>query len=115
MRYETQQDMPINYFGFIFISMGFGLIRGLTLPLGVHFFCVAKRNITKDKYAGAYLKCAATPLGVEYRDVFHSKATLIALFPKVKLCGGVDENSLRSDTRPLNPPNSLIFGGNNMG
>ena len=53
-----------------------------TLPLGLHFFCVAKRNRTKDKYAGAYLKRGATPLGVKYSDVFHSKATRIACFPK---------------------------------
>jgi hypothetical protein len=25
------------------------LIESLTLPLGVHFFCVAKRNGTKEK------------------------------------------------------------------
>jgi len=40
------------------------LIKGLTLPLGVHFFCVAKRNRTKEK------------------------ATLIALYPKTKLFSG---------------------------
>jgi len=63
----------------------------LSLPLGVHFFCVAKRNRTKEK------------------------ATLIALLPKTKLSGGVGEYSLRSDTRLLHPPNSLVFGGDNMG
>jgi hypothetical protein len=25
------------------------LVGGLSLPLGVHFFCVAKRNRTKEK------------------------------------------------------------------
>jgi len=52
---------------------------------------------------------------VAKRNRTKEKATLIALLPKIKLCGGVGENSLRSDTRPLNPPNSLIFGGDNMG
>jgi hypothetical protein len=62
-----------------------------SLPLGVHFFCLPKRNRTKEK------------------------GTLIALLPKTKLCGGVGDNSLRSNTRPLIPPNSIIFGGDNMG
>jgi len=52
---------------------------------------MTKRNRTKDKYAGAYLKRRATPLGVKYKDIFHSKATLIALFPKTRLCGGGDK------------------------
>jgi hypothetical protein len=67
------------------------LVRSSTLQLGVHFFCVAKRNRTKEK------------------------ATLIACFPKTKRFDGVDENSLRSNTHPLIPPNSLVFGGDNMG
>ncbi len=62
----------------------------MMLPLGVHFFCVTKRNRTKQK------------------------ASLIALFPKIKLCVGVDNNSLDLDTCPLMPPNSLVFGGNIM-
>jgi hypothetical protein len=91
------------------------LIKGVSLPLGVHFFCVTKRNRTKDKYAGAYLKRGATTIGVKYMDVFHTKATLIALFPKTNRFDGVNENSLRSDTHPLLPSNSLFFGGDDMG
>tara|TARA_R110001606_G_scaffold399222_1_gene582279 strand:+ start:1661 stop:1861 length:201 start_codon:yes stop_codon:yes gene_type:complete len=51
-------------------------------------------------------------------DVSHTKASLIALSPyiqKLNYLMGVDENSLRSNTRPLHPPNSLVFGGDNMG
>jgi hypothetical protein len=90
-------------------------VISLSLPLGVHFFCVAKRNRTKDKYAGAYLKRGATPTGVKYMDVFHTKATLIACIPKLSHLLGVDENSLGSDTRPLTPSNRLFFGGDKMG
>jgi len=67
------------------------LIKSLSLPLGIHFFCVAKRNRTKEN------------------------ATLIALLPKIKLSGGVGKTRYRSNTCPLIPPNSLIFGGDNMG
>jgi len=48
-------------------------------------------------------------------DVFHNKATLIVLVPKISYLLGVDENSLRSDTHPLTPSNRLVFGGDNMG
>jgi hypothetical protein len=114
-------------------------VISLSLPLGVHFFCVAKRNRTKDKYAGAYLKRGATPTGVKYMDVFHTKATLSALFPKTKLFSGRGRKLIRSihATQPsgaygvqqvpdkfvansqtlvhLIPPNSLIFGSDKMG
>tara|TARA_R110001606_G_scaffold399222_1_gene582280 strand:+ start:1943 stop:2113 length:171 start_codon:yes stop_codon:yes gene_type:complete len=52
---------------------------------------------------------------VAKRNRTKEKATLIALIPNTKLCGGVSENSLRSNTRPLNPPNSLVFGGDKKG
>ena len=91
-------------------------VISLTLPLGVHFFCVAKRNRTKDKYAGAYLKRGATPIGVKYMDVFHTKATLIALFPKTKLFSGRGRKLANAQTLVhFIPPNSLFFGGDNMG
>jgi len=52
---------------------------------------------------------------VAKRNRTKEKATLIACLPKAKLFNGVDENSLRSDTHPLIPSNSLIFGGDKMG
>jgi hypothetical protein len=58
---------------------------------------MAKRNRTKDKYAGAYLKQGGTPKGVQYMDVFYSNVTLIAFLM------GVHENSLGWDSRQLHP------------
>jgi hypothetical protein len=49
------------------------------------------------------------------RNRTKEKGTLIALLPKIKLSGGADENLLRSDTHLLYPPNSLFFGGDQMG
>jgi len=60
-------------------------IKAGTLPRGVHFFCLPKRNEPKKR------------------------APDIAFIQKLTLFDGVVENSLRSDTRPINPSNKPNF------